>query len=163
MERGMEQPTPTFGRLFTHDTNFRLAVFLALAPVVSFVYSQIKSGDLFSFELNLQTLFLPGVSVLGIIWLLYQYNTIMTTFREGITIKGTVIRTEEKSSPRQKGRRAYTYHTVISYSINNESYEKRIKLPAPPEKHGLTKGTTVDLIIREEKPRTVFIKMLYLP
>lgn len=159
----MEKPTPTFGRLLTHDTNFRLAFLLALAPVIPFVFSRVKSGDLFSFELNIQTLFLPVISILGMMWLFYQYNTVMTTLRDGITIKGTVIRTEKKSSPRQKGRQAYTYHAVISYSINNETYEKRIKLPAPPEKYGLSKGGDIELVLREEKPKTVFIKMLYLP
>jgi hypothetical protein len=158
----MEQPTPTFGRLVSHDRNFQYALFMALGPIVPFVYSRIMSGDWLSFRWDMQTLFLPVVSIFGIIWLIYQYNTIMTTFRDGMTVKGSLIRTERKTTQRYKGGTSSTYHAVVSYSFNNEAFERRIKLPGPPEKYGLADGMTLDLILREEKPKTVFIKKLYL-
>ena len=158
----MEQPTPTFGRLVSHDRNFQIALFMALGPIIPFVYSRVMSGDLFSFRLDVQTLFLPVVSILGILWLTYQYNVIMTTFRDGMTVKGNLIRTEHKTTQMQKGRSSTTYYAIVSYTVNNETFERRIKLPGYPERYGLADGMALDLILREEKPKAVFIKKLYL-
>lgn len=154
----MEQPTPTFRRLVTHDKNFQIALFMALGPVIVAAYTIIRFGEF----LNTSIFFLVGISIVGAIWLTYQYLIIMTTFRDGITIKGNIIHTEVKSQQRQKRGRSYTYYAVLSYSINNEAFEKRVKLPSNPEMYGLAKGMTTDLILREEKPKTIFIKHLYL-
>ncbi|HMR98744.1 MAG TPA: hypothetical protein PKE62_05755 [Anaerolineales bacterium] len=159
----MEQPTPTFRRLFSHDKNFQYAVFLAVGPIIPFVYARIMSGDFFSSRLDMTILFLPVMSVLGIIWLAYQYSIITTTFRDGLTVKGSIIRTERKATKDYKKGRTYsTYYAFVSYSFNNETFERRLKLPGPPEKYGLAKDMIVDLILREEKPKTVYIKQLYL-
>ncbi len=154
----MEQPTPTFRRLVTHDKNFQTALFMAMGPVIVLAYSIIRSGEF----LNTTTIFLVGVSLLGAIWLTYQYLLIMATFRDGVTIKGNIIHTEVKSQSRQKGGRSYTYYAFLGYTINNEVFERRVRLPGNPELYGLAKGVTIDLILREEKPKTVFIKHIYL-
>jgi len=159
----MEQPTPTFRRLFTHDKNFQYAVLLAVGPIIPFIYSRIMSGDLFALRLNWQTMFLPILSILGVVWMAYQYSMIMTTFRDGVTVKGKIIRTERKQTKDYKKGRTYaTYYAIISYSFNNEAFERRLKLPGPPEKYGLANDMIVDLILREEKPKTVYIRQLYL-
>lgn len=159
----MEQPTPTFRRLCTHDKNFQIALFLGVGPIIPFVYSRIKSGDLFAFQLDWQTMFLPILSIVGIIWIAYQYSVVMTTFRDGVTVKGKIIRTEARQTKNYKKRRTYsTYYAVVSYSFNNEAFERRLKLPGSPEKYGLANDMIVDLILREEKPKTVYIRQLYL-
>jgi hypothetical protein len=159
----MEQPIPTFGKIISHDRNFQFALALTVLPIFIIVMSLIQSGVSLAFWLNISTIFLFGASIVGAIWLTVQYIQVMTTFRDGMTVKGTLTHTERKSQPRQNGKRtAYIYYAVIEYSFNNETFEKRFKLPGQPERYGLEKGMTLDLILREEKPKTVFIKKLYL-
>ena len=159
----MEQPTPTFGKLVSHDRNFQFALALTAIPIFAVIMSLIQSGMSLEFWLDISTIFLFGASIVGAIWLTYQYVQVMTTFRDGMTVKGTLVDTERKSQPRQNGRRtSYIHYVVIQYSFNNEPIEKRFKLPGQPERYGLEKGMTLDLILREEKPKVVFIKKLYL-
>ena len=158
----MEQPTPTFSKLISHDKNVQFALALTLIPIFVLAISLIQSNLSLDFLLDFSTIFLVGASIVGVIWLTYQYIQVMTTFRDGMTVKGTLVDTERKSQPRQKGGYSYTYYAFIRYAFNNETFEKRVKLPGQPERYGLEKGMTLDLILREEKPKIVFIKKLYL-
>lgn len=156
----MEQPTPTFGKLIARDRNFQYALALIGFPIIALLYSMILSGG--SSLPDAQLLFLGGASVFGTAWLIYLYHLITTTFRDGMTVKGSIIRTERKTTRRRKGGTSSTYYAVVSYSVNNEAFERRLKLPGPPEKYGLAKDMIIDLIVREEKPKAVFIKQIYL-
>lgn len=158
----MEQPTPAFGKLIARDRNILYALLLTFMPGFVFIYSMIFSGEMFQLRWDARTVFLSGTSILGVIYFIYQYTVVMTTFRDGITVKGNIIRTERKTSRRKRGGRTSTYYAIVSYSLNNEPIERSFKLPGKPEKYGLAEGVSVDLILREEKPNTVFIKQIYL-
>jgi len=154
----MEQSTPTFRKLISRDLNILYALMLIVIPIISLVFSMILTGDL----ADAQVLCLGGASVIGAAWLIYRYNTIKTTFRNGMTVKGNVIRIERRTT-RKRGKSASSaFYAVVSYSVNNESFEERLRVPRSHEKYGVVKDMTIDLILREEKPKTVFIKRLYL-
>lgn len=156
----MEQTTPTLGKLIARDPNFLYALTLIGLPIIVLLFSMIMSGG--SFQPDILFLFLVGTSVFGTVWLIYMYYQITTTFRYGMTVKGKIIRTECKTTRGQNGGISSTYYAIVSYSVNGEAFERPCTLPGHPEEHGLAKDMTIDLILREEKPKTVFIKRLYL-
>ena len=105
---------------------------------------------------------LAALTVIGIIWLIYRYNLITTTFREGITVHARVLDTETMVSRNENGSRRRSYYIKISYNVGNEAFETRMHLPNDPIFYGIEEGRETDIILREEKPKTFFIKSIYL-
>jgi len=106
---------------------------------------------------------LATLTVIGILWLVYRYNLIMTTFREGMTVIGKILDLETIKSTSSKGGRRYSYYGKFAYTVQGELYEIRMRIADNPHLMGLSKGGNIELVLHEEKPKTIFIKMLYLP
>lgn len=104
-----------------------------------------------------------ALTVIGIIMFVIRYNLIMKTLREGKTIHGKVINLETittRSKNSISGKKSY--YARIGYSVQGKAFEIRERLPDAPYLMGLKQGDEVELILREEKPKRAFIKMLYL-
>ena len=112
------------------------------------------------------TAFLPyvliGLAVVGVLWLAYRYNLVMSTFREGMTVKGKVTRIDRISTRTKRGGRRHSYFAIVNYRVSGEEIENRIRLPGNPEFYAVGEGMNIDLLLREEKPKTAFIKHIYL-
>lgn len=154
----MDQPTPTTGNLISRDYTVKNAIGLIIGPLVLQAISFATTGQVFApFALVL------GVIVIaGIITLFHRYSVIMTTFREGITVRGKVVRTEKIFRRRKKGANRRSYFATVSYHVSGETHETRIRLPGEPNLYGISEGGDVEIIVKEEKPKTVFIKHLFL-
>lgn len=117
----MDNPTPTFKDLYYFDFNIKSAVQMIVGSLLFQVVSYI------GFEM----FFLPfamilfGLTLLGIIWLIYRYNLIMTTFREGITVIGKILDLETIKSTSSKGGRRYSYYGKFAYTVQGQPYEIR--------------------------------------
>jgi hypothetical protein len=155
----MDKPTPTFRDLYYFDYNIKSAVQMIVGSLLFQVVSYI------GFEM----FFLPfamilfGLTLIGIIWLISRYNLIMTTFREGITVIGKVLDLETITSSSGKGSgRRYSYYGKFAYTVQGQPYEIRMRIADNPHLMGLTEGGDIELVLRGEKPKTIFIKMLYL-
>ena len=156
----MENPTPAIGKLIMRDSVLKNALAMALFPPL-FQLATYFMGETISIP------FLPYLlgllSLAGILWTAYRYMAATSVFREGITIKGRVSRIDETASSRNsQGRRNYSYYAVVDYKINGEDYQSRIKLPGNPDVYGINEGGSLNLIVKEQSPKTVFIKDLCL-
>ncbi|HNQ95911.1 MAG TPA: hypothetical protein PKK96_16385 [Anaerolineales bacterium] len=158
----MKQPTPTLRKLIARDPNFLYALALIGIPIIVLLYATIMSRGSFLPDDMPYLFFGVGTSVFGTVWLIYMHYLITTTFRYGMTVKGNIIRIERKTFRGQNGGISSTYYAIVSYSVNGEAFERPFTLPGNPEEHGLAKDMIVDLILREEKPKTAYIKQLYL-
>ena len=155
----MDNPTPTFRDLYYFDYNIKSAVQMIVGSLLFQVVSYI-GFEMFYLPFGM---ILFGLTLIGIIWLISRYNLIMTTFREGITVIGKVLNLETITSSSGKGSgRRYSYYGTFAYSVQGQPYEIRMRIADNPHLMGLTKGGDIELVLREEKPKTIFIKMLYL-
>lgn len=154
----MNNPTPKFGKLYLSDSNIKSSIQMIFGSLL-FQLVTYMGFEMFypPIVIGLATL-----TVIGIIFFVYTYNLIMTTYREGITIKGKVIDIERFSVSTKNGGRKKRYYAVIQYMVGGEDYKKKFLLTAEPVFYGITQGEDVELILREEKPKTVFIKHIYL-
>lgn len=156
----MDSPTPTFKTLYYIDYNIKSAVQMIVGSLL------FQGITYYGFENQFYpplVVTLAALTVIGIVWLIYRYNLIMTTFREGITIIGKVLDLETIKSTSSKGGRRYSYYGKFAYTVQGQPYEIRMRIADNPHLMGLSKGGDIELVLREEKPKTVFIKMLYLP
>lgn len=156
----MDNPTPTFKTLYYTDYNIKSAVQMIIGSLL------FQGITYYGFENQFfppLVAALAALTVIGIVWLIYRYNLIMTTFREGITVVGKVLDLETIKSTSSKGGRRYSYYGKFAYIVQGQPYEIRMRIADNPHLMGLTKGGDIELVLREEKPKTVFIKMLYLP
>lgn len=155
----MDNPTPTFRDLYYFDYNIKSAFQMIVGSLLFQVVSYI-GFEMFYLPF---AMILFGLTLIGIIWLISRYNLIMTTFREGITVIGKVLNLETITSSSGKGSgRRYSYYGTFAYSVQGQPYEIRMRIADNPHLMGLTKGGDIELVLREEKPKTIFIKMLYL-
>jgi hypothetical protein len=154
----MDNRTPSLGKLFMKDRIIQYAATLTVAPILFQASSYWERGQFSQSLVTISTI----VFVIGIGWLLYRYNLIMTTFRDGITIRGKVTGIEKTVTRTKKGGRRTSYFSRVSYTVLGESFEERVRLPGDPNSYGISEGKDVDLILNEEKPKTVFIKHIYL-
>ncbi len=154
----MDNPTPTISNLISRDYTIKTAIGLIIGPLVLQAISFATTGQVFApFALIL------GIFVIvGIVTLLHRYMIIMTTFHEGITIRGKVVRTEKVLRRSKKRANRRSYFATVSYHVCGETHETRIRLPGEPDLYGISEGFDVDILVKEEKPKTVFIKKLYL-
>jgi hypothetical protein len=106
---------------------------------------------------------LAGLTVIGIIWLITRYNLIKSTFRDGMTVVGKILNLETITTRTNKGGRRYQYYGKFAYNVQGQPHEIRMRIADNPHLMGLEKDGDIELVLREEKPKTVFIKMLYLP
>lgn len=156
----MDNPIPTFKDLYSNDFNIKSAVQMIFGSLL------FQGIAYFGFENQFfppLVASLAALTVIGIIWLFYRRNLITTVFREGVTVKGKVLDLETISSSTGKGGHRYLYYGKFAYTVQGQPYEIRMRIPDNPQLMGLAKGGDIELVLREEKPRTVFIKMLYLP
>lgn len=154
----MDNPTPTFKNLYYSDYNIKSAVQMIVGSLLFQVVSYI-GFEMFYLPF---AMILFGLTLIGIIWLIYRYNLIMTTFREGITVIGKILDLETIKSTSSKGGRRYSYYGKFAYTVQGQPYEIRMRIADNPHLMGLTEGGDVELVLREEKPKTIFVKMLFL-
>jgi hypothetical protein len=154
----MDNRTPSLGKLFMNDRVIQNASTLTVAPILFQAVSYWGRGQFLQPLVTILTI----VFVIGIGWLLYRYNVIMTTFRDGVTVRGRVTGIEKTVTRSKKGGRRTSYFARVSYAVQGESFEERLRLPGDPISYGISEGNDVDLILNEEKPKTVFIKHIYL-
>ena len=155
----MDNPTPSFGKLYFADFNIKGATQMVIGSLL------FQGITYFGFEKQFYpplVASLAALTMIGIIWLIYRYNLITTTFREGITVRARVTDTETIVTSTEKGGRRRSYYAKIAYTVGGESYEPRLRLPGEPIFYGIEEGGDVDIILREEKPKTFFIKSIYL-
>lgn len=154
----MDSPTPSFKRLYYTDYNIKSAVQMIFGSLLFQVVSYI-GFEMFYLPF---AMILFGLTLLGVIWLIYRYNLITTTFRDGITVIGKILDLEIIKSTSSKGGSRYSYYGKFAYTVQGQPYEIRTRIADNPHLMGLTKGGDIELVLREEKPKTIFIKMLYL-
>jgi hypothetical protein len=154
----MNNPTPKLSSLYYGDFNIKSAISM-IGGSILFQFVTYLGFEMFYPPI---VMILLGLTVIGIIWLIYRYNLIMTTFREGITVRARVLDTETMVSRNENGSRRRSYYAKIAYNVGNESFETRMRLPGEPIFYGIEEGGDVDLVLREEKPKTFFIKSIYL-
>jgi hypothetical protein len=156
----MDSPTPTFGKLYSTDFNIKSAVQMIFGSLL------FQGITYYGFENQFYpplVASLAALTIIGFVWLIYRYNLITTTFREGITVIGKVLDLETIKSTSSKGGRRYSYYGKFAYTVQGQPYEIRMRIADNPHLMGLKEGGDIELVLREEKPKTVFIKMLYLP
>jgi len=103
-----------------------------------------------------------SLTVIGIFLFIYRYNLITSTFRDGITVTGKVLDLQTTYSRSDGGGRRYQYYGKFGYNVQGRPYEINMRIADNPHLMGLEKGGDVELVLKEGKPKTVFIKMLYL-
>ena len=154
----MDNPTPGIGKLITRDHAIQNALATTLFPPLFLLINYFMKINFNSILFYI----IAALPAVGFAWLIIRYMNIMSAFREGITIKGRVVKTETRVTHSRKGGRKTRHYATISYTVSGENYEQRIQLAHAPGDYGLDDGNMVDLILREEKPKTVFIKHIYL-
>lgn len=157
----MNNKTPSFGQLYSIDYNIKSAVQMIFGSLLLQVIIY------FGFEQQIfppMVAILAGLTIIGIVWLITRYNLIMSTFRDGITVNGKILDLETITSKSGNNgtRRHYTYYGKFAYTVQGQPYEIRMRIADNPHLMGLKEGEDVELVLREEKPKIVFIKMLYL-
>lgn len=156
----MDKPVPSFGKLYFTDYNIKSAVQLIIGSLL------FQGITYFGFENQFfppLVASLAALTVIGIVWLIYRYNLITATFRDGITVIGKILDLETIKSTSSKGGRRYSYYGKFAYTVQGQAHEIRMRIADNPHLMGLQEGGDIELVLREEKPKTVFIKMLYLP
>lgn len=154
----MNNPTPKFSTLYYRDFNIKSASSMIVGSIL-FQFVTYLGFEMFYPPI---VMILLGLAVIGFIWLIYRYNLIMTTFREGTTVRGRVLDTETMVSRNENGSRRRSYYAKIAYNVSNESFETRLRLPGDPILYGIEENGSVDLVLQEEKPKNFFIKSIYL-
>lgn len=156
----MDNPTPSFGRLYSTDYNIKSAVQMIFGSLL------FQGVTYFGFDNQFYpplVAVLAALTVIGILWLIYRYNFITATFRDGITVTGKILDLETIKSNTSRGGQRYLYYGKFAYTVQGQPYEIRMRIADNPILMGLKEGGNIELVLREEKPKTVFIKMLYLP
>lgn len=155
----MQKQTPSFSTLRYVDYTFKSAVSMIVGSLIFQVVTYMGFGQ---FYLPIVAL-TASLTVIGIIMFIYRYNLIMSTFRDGVTIIGKILDLETISTRTDEGSRRRQYYGKFAYTVQGQSHEIRLRIADNPHLMGLEKGGDIELVLREEKPKTVFIKMLYLP
>ncbi|HNF94399.1 MAG TPA: hypothetical protein PKJ84_11120 [Anaerolineales bacterium] len=156
----MNNKVPSFGQLYSTDYNIKSSVQMIFGSLLFQVIAY------YGFEQQIVpplVAILAALTVIGIIWLVTRYNLITSTFRDGITVTGKILDLETITSHSGKNnRRRYTYYGKFAYTVQGQPHEIRMRIADNPHLMGLKEGEDIELVLREEKPKTVFIKMLYL-
>lgn len=155
----MERETPAFRKLFSVDLNIRSAIMMIIGPLLFQGVAYLGFENQFFPPL---VAVLAGLIVIGLVWLIFRYNLIRSTFRDGMTVKARVTDTETIITRSKKGGRRRSHYAKLAYAVNGENFEQRLRLPGDPAFYGISEGGDVELILREEKPKTIFIKHMYL-
>lgn len=157
----MGNPVPSFGKLYFTDYNIKSAIQMIIGSLL------FQGITYYGFEKQFfppLVGLLAALTMIGIIWLIFRYNLITITFRDGITVTGKILDLETITSSSGKGGgRRYSYYGKFAYTVQGQPYDIRMRIADNPHLMGLTEGGDIELVLREEKPKTVFIKMLYLP
>ena len=155
----MDNKTPSFRSMYSMDYTFKTAVSMIVGSLLFQVVAYIGFGQIF----------LPFVAILAVLTLIgaalfiYRYNLITSTFRDGITVIGKILDLETVTSHSGKNnRRRYTYYGKFAYTVQGQPHEIRMRIADNPHLMGLKEEEDIELVLREEKPKTVFIKMLYI-
>ena len=154
----MNTPTPKFSSLYFRDFNIKSAIQMIVGSVV---FQGIAYLGFETFYLPI-VMILLGLTFIGIAWLITRYNQIMTTFREGVTVKAKVTERERIVSRQEKGRTRRSYYAKITYTVGGETYSPRTRLPDDPLFLGIDDDNMIDIILLEEKPKTFFFKQVLL-
>lgn len=154
----MNNPTPKFSNLYFWDFNIKSAVQMIVGSIL---FQGITYMGFGMFYLPI-VLILLALTVIGIIWLISRYNLIMTTFREGITVRAKVTGKETITSRQEKGRTRRSYYAKVTYTVGSETYSPRTRLPDDPLFLGMDDDGEIEIILRKEKPQLFFFKQVYL-
>ncbi len=156
----MSNKTPSFRQLYSTDYNIKSSVQMIFGSLLFQVIAY------YGFEQQILpplVAILAVLTVIGIVWFATRYNLIMSTFRDGITVTGKILDLETvTASSGKNNRRRYTYYGKFAYTVQGQPHEIRMRIADNPHLMGLKEEEDIELVLREEKPKTVFIKMLYL-
>lgn len=153
----MDNKIPSFRSMYSMDYTFKTAVSMIVGSLLFQVVAYIGFGQIF----------LPFVAILAVLTLIgaalfiYRYNLITSTFRDGITVTGKVLDLETVVRKDNKGNYRNQYYGKFSYAVQGQPHEIRMRIADNPHLMGLREGGDIDLVLREEKPEIVFIKMLF--
>ena len=155
----MKTSAPSFRYFYRNDFFLKDAVRIIFGTLLFQAVAYIGFGQFYPPVVAIAA----GLTVIGILMFVFRYNLIMRTLTEGELVKGKVIGLETVTTRSKKsiaGKKSY--YAKIGYSVSGEPFEIRMPLPDPGYLMGLKQGEDVELILRGEKPKTVFLKMLYL-
>lgn len=153
----MDNQIPTFRNMYYMDYTMKSSVSMIFGSLL------FQGITYFGFEQFYPPVvgILAALTVIGVMMLIYRYNLIVSTFRDGITVMAKIHDLETITSRDSKNRYKSVYYGRFSYSVQGETHEIRTRIADNPALMGLKKGGEVELVLREEKPKLVFIKMLY--
>lgn len=154
----MNNPAPKFSSLYFWDFNIKSAVQMIIGSVLFQGITYLGFG---MFYLPI-VLILLGLTVIGVLWLVYRYNLIMTTFREGLTVQAKITEKETLVSRQEKGRTRRSYYARVTYTVGSETFSPRTRLPDDPLFLGMDEDNKIEIILREERPKLFFFKQVFL-
>jgi len=161
----MDNQFPNVRKLYSHD-------FVIKNSINVIVGSIIVLAGMYWADPSTMTV-LPYITVpitlLGIMVFAIRYNTVTSTLRDGIVVKGKVESMDRyertvdnsSSSPLRKPKR-YSYFVNISYTVNGETYKKRFRLPNSGFVYDIRDQQEIELMLKETSPRAVLIKNVYI-
>lgn len=152
----MKNQVPTFRQIYFNDTAFKSLLSLFIFPLIFFgaVYLAEPSSIFF-----LPYCTLP-LSALGLIFGIFRYISIQSTFRDGINVKCKLLSRENIVTVSSKKR---SYYVTIGYRVHGVEYQQQIQLPNAPYMFGINhENQEFDLVLKESSPLNVFIKHVYL-
>ncbi len=154
----MNNPIPRFSKLYHWDFNIKSAVSMIVGSILFQFVAYIGFGTIYPPFV----IILLAMTLVGVVWLVYRYNLIMTVFREGITVRAKMTEKETIVTRKEKGSTNRSYYAKITYTVGGETFAPRTRLPDDPMFLDINEDGEIDLILREEKPKVFFFKQKYL-
>ncbi|MBV6391786.1 MAG: hypothetical protein KPEEDBHJ_01000 [Anaerolineales bacterium] len=158
----MEKKMPNLFDLYRRDLTINYAV---KAVVVALVF---LGGTYYADPAMLPVVLFVAlpVALIGLIVLAVRYNSVMSTLRDGITVKGVVdgFDHQERRQKDDYGRvksRSYSYYVNVSYTVNGETHKKRIRMPGSGFMFNIHDKQEVELLYKESSPHKVLLKNVY--
>ena len=158
----MQNKIPTVVALYRKDFTITYAI---QAVVIALVFS----GGVFYADPAIAPVVLAvalPVALVGLVVFAVRYNTVISTLRDGVTVKGIVEGfdhhvTKEKDDWNRVKSKRYSYYVNVSYVVNGETYKKQIRMPNSGFVYNIHDKQEVELIYKESSPQKVLIKNVY--
>ncbi len=161
----MENQIPNIFKLYRKDFTIKNSIQAVVVPLIFF-------GGLYFADPSITDFvpFLPyvagGISLLGLIVFVLRYQFVISTLRDGATVKGKVEgfdhhETVEKNDYGMVKSRRYSYYVNVSYTVDGETYKKQIRMPNSGTMYNIHDKQEVELMYKESSPGKVLIKNVY--
>ena len=159
----MQNEVPTFKQIYHNDLAFKSLINLIYGPLIFWAAIFFIEP---MFRLIVTAMTIP-LSILGVIFAIFRYKSIQSTFRDGVTIKGKMLFREHIVTNSKNSSGSYSkkrsYYITVGYHVHGVEYKQRVRLPGAPYFYGINhEGQEFDLVLKETSPKNVLIKHIYL-